>query len=387
MVGDHSQLDRLFRAHRRDPVRARLSLSTLLSGPLVAFIIEFDNEFERQMPHRTTNHGSTPGPGHTPWLVSMVMWSNCMQFVSDDGIPVRELARQARISDKSMGMLVARMGEWWGYLVVGPRPGDRRAKPPRSDWLVRPTGAGQRAQAVWRPLSGEIEERWRERFGAEDLDRLRASLQAVVEQFDVELPELFPVGAPRLEPRPSAAGEGASSKLSLPALLSEALLAFTLDFERNSDLGLALVANLLRVLDEKAVAVRDLPLLTGVSKEAISVLVARAAKKGVAVTEPVAAPGRGNLVRLTPAGRAARDASRQLLDVIEQRWRETFGEAAVDNLRGSLERLVGPTVALPSPLSPALEPYPDGWRAALRPPATLPHHPMVSHRGGFPDGS
>ena len=33
------------------------------------------------------------------------------------------------------------------------------------------------------------------------------------------------------------------------------------------------------------------------------------------------------------------------------------------------------------------EPYPDGWRAAVRRPTTLPHYPVISHRGGFPDGS
>ena len=34
-----------------------------------------------------------------------------------------------------------------------------------------------------------------------------------------------------------------------------------------------------------------------------------------------------------------------------------------------------------------LEPYPDNWRADVRPPQALPHYPMVLHRGGFPDGS
>jgi hypothetical protein len=34
-----------------------------------------------------------------------------------------------------------------------------------------------------------------------------------------------------------------------------------------------------------------------------------------------------------------------------------------------------------------LKPYADGWRAAVREPETLPHFPMVLHRGGFPDGS
>ena len=33
------------------------------------------------------------------------------------------------------------------------------------------------------------------------------------------------------------------------------------------------------------------------------------------------------------------------------------------------------------------EPYPDNWRASVRRPATLPHFPMVLHRGGYPDGS
>ena len=35
----------------------------------------------------------------------------------------------------------------------------------------------------------------------------------------------------------------------------------------------------------------------------------------------------------------------------------------------------------------ALVPYPDDWRADIRPPRTLPHYPMVLHRDGFPDGS
>jgi hypothetical protein len=30
-----------------------------------------------------------------------------------------------------------------------------------------------------------------------------------------------------------------------------------------------------------------------------------------------------------------------------------------------------------------LEPHPDGWRASVRKPNTLPHYPMVLHRGGF----
>ena len=58
-----------------------LPLPTLLSQALVAFTIEFDNEFEHKMPHRTTKHSS----GYGPWLVSMAMYLNCRRFVGDDG--------------------------------------------------------------------------------------------------------------------------------------------------------------------------------------------------------------------------------------------------------------------------------------------------------------
>ncbi len=55
-----------------------LSLSALLSQVLVAFTIECDNEFERQMPHRTTKYGATNGGAVAPYLTSMAMWWTCL---------------------------------------------------------------------------------------------------------------------------------------------------------------------------------------------------------------------------------------------------------------------------------------------------------------------
>jgi hypothetical protein len=121
----------------------RLPLPSLLSHGLVAFIIEFDNEFERQMPHRTTNHGSTPGALHAPWFVSMVMWSMFIRYIPDEGIPVRELQLQLRITNESMRAWLTRTGKWWGYVVV-----EQGAK----GLFVCPAAGGRGAQAVWRPL-------------------------------------------------------------------------------------------------------------------------------------------------------------------------------------------------------------------------------------------
>ena len=41
----------------------------------------------------------------------------------------------------------------------------------------------------------------------------------------------------------------------------------------------------------------------------------------------------------------------------------------------------------PPPLLAGLEPYPDNWRARVKPPLVLPHYPMTLHRGGYPDGA
>jgi hypothetical protein len=70
---------------------------------------------------------------------------------------------------------------------------------------------------------------------------------------------------------------------------------------------------------------------------------------------------------------------------LDDRW------SASSNLPDVLAAIVAPKLA------EGLEPHPDGWRnrpqylaqtrATLADPvAALPHFPMVSHRGGYPDG-
>ncbi len=365
---------------------SRVPLPTLLSYALVAFTIEFDNEFEHRMHHRTTRHGRTAGSLHAPWLVSLAMWSNCMRFVGEEGVTVRELERLARTKTNLNGM------ERWGYIVVAPDPADRRPKPPHSDWLIRPTPAGRKAQEVCQPLFVVIEKRWQERFGNDVIDHLRRSLSAVVAKIDIELPDCLPILGYGLrsidsEYKQRSAGEpDSAASLPLSALLSKVLLAYAIDFERAAEVSLAISANVLRVVDETGTRVAGLPLLTGASKEAIGTSVGYLQRHGYAVIESLPAPGRGKLVRLNAKGLHARETYLRLLGEIEPRWQKSFGKETIRNLRHSLEKLVGePTQA--SPLCRGLEPSPDGWRASVRKPDTLPHYPLVLHRGGFPDGS
>ncbi|MFZ0216145.1 MAG: hypothetical protein WAM30_09425, partial [Candidatus Dormiibacterota bacterium] len=289
-------------------------LSTLLSQSLVAFTIEFDNEFEHRMPHRTTRHGSTGTGRDAPWLVSMAMWSNYMQHVRDDGTPVRELARRSQATAAALRLVLTRMSGWWGYLIVAPDPSDGRQKPPRADWLVRPTPAGRRAQEVWRPLIGVVERRWRDRFGAGGVDRARSTLSTVVRELAVELPEYLPVGEFRPRPGRSAADAG---ERSLPALLSKVLLAFAIEFDVASDVPIEVGANVLRLLHEsEGVRLTDLPARAGVAREAMANSLGRLEKGGLVAVEPGPAPTRARLVRLTPRGRQAQERHRHRLETV-----------------------------------------------------------------------
>ena len=180
---------------------------------------------------------------------------------------------------------------------------------------------------------------------------------------------------------------GADGRLALHALLSRLLLVFAMEFERESDVSLAICANLVRVLDGRGIRLRDLPVLTGVSKEAIGMALGVLQKKRAIAVGPDNSATRTKVVRLTAKGREIQREYRARLQQLESDWRTRFGEPALSALRQALEVLVAPTTAEPLPLLHGLEPYPGGWRASIPRPAVLPHYPMVLHRGGFPDGS
>lgn len=376
-------------------VDGRLPLATLLSHTLVAYTVEFDNEFEHRMPHRTKMLGVTQEAPFAPWLVSLVMWSNCMRFVGEPGLTARELVLKARTRTNFKGM-----GRW-GYITIKPDPSDPRPKPPTREWIVRATPAGRKAQEIWQPLFAEVEERWQRRFGKTAIEDLRKSLSAIERQLNPGLPECLPIlgyglfsrvlgsgqtRTGRLSPSRGDSVKG-STALSLHALLSRVLLAFALDFEGKSELSLAIGTNVVRVLGETGARVRDLPNMAGVSKEAISMAAGILRKNRMIAVEAQSPGSRTKVMRLTAKGLRAKDACRDLLNTTEASWNACFGVGALGELRESLERLVGEPTAESSPLFRGLEPHADNWRAKVRRPRTLPHYPMVLHRGGFPDGS
>ena len=282
----------------------------------------------------------------------------------------------------------------WGYVVFEPDPSDARPKPPHADWLVRPTRGGRRAAEIWQALFGVVEERWEGRFGRAAIGQLEASLAVVSRQLPSELPDCMPIlgnGLYGRQPRlPAATVPGdranATEPTALLGLLSRVLNAFALEFDAQAAVSLAMSADVLRVVPQDGVRLRDLPRLSGVSREAITVALGYLQRKGMAVIEPDAMEARTKVARLTPKGAVARDAYAGLATAVEARWEARFGRPVVADLRAALEHLVGDG-ATTSLLFRGLEPYPEGWRASVPRPETLPHFPMVTHRGGYPDGS
>jgi DNA-binding MarR family transcriptional regulator len=372
-------------------VSASFPLPTLLSQALVAHTIELDNEAEHRLAHRTTRHEGAGAGRSGPWLVSFALWANVLQYLDGDDVTVAALRARARTNRLLLNGL-----RRWGYVTLTPPEGQPLRKPLQDDATVRARRAGLRAREVWSPLPAIIDDRWQERLGAPAFDPLDRALRAVFDALSIDPPAYLPVIHPTQggkvdEPRPRDITAGARPALpargSLSPLLSGVLLAFTVDFEAESRISLAISANTLRVLDAAGTRPSDLPRLTGVSPEGNAMCAGWLERHGCAVAVPDTTARRGKVVRLTPKGEKAQQKYRRLLRATEDSWRTRFGAATIDDLRAALENVVGDGTLEASPLARGLTPHPDNWRARVRRPETLPHHPMVLHRGGYPDGS
>jgi hypothetical protein len=363
-------------------------LSVELSRLLVAFTIELDNEFERRMA------AALPKP---PFRISLVMWSNFLRFVGD-GVAVGDLPSatgqpKARVHSTLGGM------ERWRYVYVAPPPASRppvtkrdgygSARALKAEWVVRPTAAGIAAREIWPQLLQEIEERWRSRFGAREVSELRDACQALV---DEPLPEYLPIvtGTNGMVSEIAEPRLGSSEPVPLSASLAQVLLSYTLAFEREAPLSLPLTETVVRVVSTEGSDVRELPTLSAVSPEAVSMALTYLVKRGLMDGKKV--------VRLTKAGAEAAEASRATHGRVERAWTERYGRAALDRLRSAARAVLEQRDGKRCRLALGLEPHETGWRASGRyraqtdamladPLTGLPRHPLVLHRGGWPDGS
>lgn len=322
----------------------RRPLTVLMSQALIAFTIELDNEWEQRFGAATTQFG-----GRGIWGTSLRQWSNFMQYVPEDGISVRELTRVARAKPQLHGM------QRWGYVSVG------------ADRVVRPRRGGLRAQAAWRELPEEMEDRCAQRLGWPVVEGVRGLLEPVAASLRPGMPDWIThlAGGFAVEPVTPIIVEQA---LPLSAVLSLPLQALTLAYERESTASLSYTVNVLRMLDVDGVAVASLRESTGVAIESLRTAIGVLRRRGFVERS-------GRTARLTDLGAAAREDLSAISATVEREaeWSE--------RARSLLEALRTDD----APLWPRIEPPPGSWRSKVPPPRALPWHP-IPRQGGHPDG-
>jgi DNA-binding MarR family transcriptional regulator len=304
--------------------------------------------------------------------------------VPDDGITIQEFHNKVGFTPAGTKMWLTRLSKWWGYVRI-----DKSKDARQSNWLILPSAGGRKALHVWRLLAGEIEERWKNRFGSRTIQSLGAALRVLVHSYAAAAPDYLPIlgfdlltasGFPR-KPIPEAPESD-----TLPCLLSKLLYCCATEFERATRFSFAICANVLRLAGEGNVPCADLPRLSGVSKEAIAMALKRIEEQGFGQIQVADTGKRRRVLELTEAGQRARSRYEGFLANIERQWAADSG-AALSQLRNSLETVIlGPGDG-EGRLREGLEPCANCWRAAVPRPEALPHYPMVLHRGGFPDGS
>lgn len=154
-------------------------------------------------------------------------------------------------------------------------------------------------------------------------------LEALVSQLELEHPH-FPVPYGAVDPTfcgrrgggrdwKPVRREPASSVEGLPmtALLSQALVAFAIDYEKGRRGPIQWAANILDGLDAVSVDVAPVP-------NCGPHTVANLQRLNIVTVD------QDEVVRLTPRGRVMRDAYRPLCEGVESRWRQRLGSSLID---------------------------------------------------------
>ena len=213
---------------------------------------------------------------------------------------------------------------------------------------------------MWTAMVGTTEARWSERVGT-DPGVLRAALAALVGQLDLELPH-FPIsygsadfsvtggrfrsaepGPPRIPAHgqdwaPVVRGDGDTvSALSLIPLLSQLLVAFTIDYAGSGGVALIVADGLFRGFGQEDVALmKNLPPVLGVNGAGKSGL----ERHGVVSVRPDPKDGRVNVAVLSTIGRRVRDDYPVIVRKVESDWVSRYGSSALSAVRDTLERLL-----------------------------------------------
>lgn len=332
-------------------------LPTLLGRAIGAFTLDYD--------HARGEHS----------LPQLGTWANVLRVIDGEGTDQRQLARRSVISRRAAEVVVTRLERFRRVAVEKQAIKGKRGKTK----LVRLTASGAAGTALAGARVDMVQADWRQRFGGNAVDRLRDALSAVVDRLPVELPHYpagYGAGDPSVTggdyvpedpgpPRIPAHGQdwpvvlrepGSDTRhLPLPALLSQVLAAFAIDYEREQFGSLPAASNFLRLVGDDGMTLGRAQVLGGVSGNGKSLH----ERHRDVVVEPGRPRDMSRRVFLTPKGRRVRDAYPNLVMEIEDQWHKQYA-AAIPPMRTTL-------MAMNKRIEADLRDYPSttGW--ILRP--------------------
>jgi hypothetical protein len=335
----------------------------LLSWTWIALTIEVDNAFEVATSDRIGRHVR----------ISLPMWTNGLRLIGEDGVTVEELRSRAGAACNIGGL------ERWGWITVGDGDEQRRDgygshRDVKGNTILRPTRAGAYARRLWPHVMDDVATRWRSRFGSDTIEELHAALPAVVRSLRWSPPGVHPADGLRTH-----VIEGNIVDVVGPfvARIGQALSTFTLEHEDNAKVSLPLAANVVRAAGADTVRLRDLPAMTGLSREAIAMAAIYLGRHGLATSSP------GRAMLLTRAGRSALTEYQRQAAVPKDERLQSALEAILDQ-RDTLSA----GLASPPGCWRSETPYLAQTKRLMADPiGGMPWHPMVLHRGAWPDGS
>ena len=333
-------------------------LPTLLGRAIGAFALDYDR--------------ARGGDRSVPQLGT---WANVLRVLDADGTDQRELVRRTVISRRVAEVVVTRL-ERLGRVAVDKQAVEgKRGKTN----LVRLTASGEAGTAAAAARVDTVQADWRERFGNDAVDRLRDALSTVVDRLPVELPH-HPAGYGAADPsvtggdyvpenpgppRIPAHGQdwpvvlrepGSDTRhLPLPALLSQVLAAFAIDYEREQFGSLPAASNFLRLVGDDGMTLGRAQALGGVSGNGKSLH----ERHRDVVVEPDRPRDMRRRVFLTPKGRRVRDAYPNLVMEIEDQWHKQYA-AAIPPMRTTL-------MAMNEEFVDGLPDYPSTTASIIRP--------------------
>lgn len=257
---------------------------------------------------------------------SLDLWANLLRAVDPPGIDHRELPAILRLSKRAVRTRVSTAVRH-GWV--------EELKADGSKGIVRLTSLGSEVAARWKGLQQAAKDKWQVMAGQPLSDKLRASLEDLVAAFPLEHPH-YPAsfgpadasitGGNGADWKPVyRAGAHTVSGLPLSALVSQALVAFAMQYEELSPVALSLSTRVIRQIPAEGRPLEELG-----RSPSVSALIRHGFMRA-------SGPSGSQIAFLTTRGLQVHCAYEERIHSVESSWRRQFGKDRVAALVCTLE--------------------------------------------------